>query len=309
MDTKTIILASPRGFCAGVRRAVEMAETLLRDGRGLLYALNEIVHNRQVVEAFKRRGLVFVGDLAQVPTGTTVLFSAHGVPPATRRAARKRGIRVVDATCPFVAKVHDEVRRYASKGYDIALIGHRGHDEVVGVAGEAPDRVTVVETAAEAAAFEPAAGRKVAVVTQTTLSLEEAARVMDVLRSRFPTLETPPKDDICYATVNRQQAVRALAARVPLLLVLGGHNSSNTLRLAEVAREAGTASVLVSTLDDLPLSRLDELQKVGLTAGASTPEVFIDEVLAALASRGFSRIETLETAQEHIHFKHSNPAG
>jgi len=299
---KTVILASPRGFCAGVRHAVEIAEAVLRQLPPPLYALNELVHNRQVVELFTRRGVCFVRSIDEVPPGATVLFSAHGVPPAVRAAAAARGIRAIDATCPFVVKVHHEVRRFAAEGLAIALIGHRGHDEVVGVAGEAPGQVTVIESAGEAEAFQPREARGVAVVTQTTLSAAETERVLAVLRRRFPALRTTAADDICYATTNRQQAVQALAARTPLVLVLGGRHSSNTLRLAEVARAAGADARLVSACDELPADRLDAVTEVGLTAGASTPEAFIATVLAALAARGFARRETLETVRETIHF-------
>jgi 4-hydroxy-3-methylbut-2-enyl diphosphate reductase len=302
MPERTVILASPRGFCAGVQHAVEIAETVLRQLPPPLYALNELVHNRQVVESFARRGVQFVRSIDAVPAGATVLFSAHGVPPATRAAAAARGIRVIDATCPFVVKVHHEVRRFAAEGLAIALIGHRGHDEVVGVAGEAPGQVTVIESAGEAEAFQPGEAPGVAVVTQTTLSAAEAERVLAVLRRRFPALRMSAAEDICYATTNRQQAVRALAARTRLILVLGGRHSSNTLRLAEVARAAGAEALLVSARDELPVDRLKPLAEVGLTAGASTPEAFIEEVLASLAADGFTRRETLETVREAIRF-------
>lgn len=300
---KRVILASPRGFCAGVRHAVEIAEAMLRRFPPPLFALHELVHNRQVVETFARRGFRFVGSLDEVPAGGTVLFSAHGVAPATRAAAAARGIRIIDATCPFVFKVHREVRRFAQAGYAIALIGHRGHDEVVGVAGEAPESVSVIESVAEAEAFQPSAGaRGVAVASQTTLSVGEAGRILEVLRRRFPKLRTSAAEDICYATTNRQMAVQALAGRVGLVLVLGGRNSSNTLRLAEVARAAGADAILVSTLDEVPDAQHLDRDAIGLTAGASTPESFIDDVLAALDSLGFTRRETVEIVSETIQF-------
>ncbi len=302
MSSKTVILANPRGFCAGVRYAVEIAEAALRLRPRPLYALNEIVHNRQIVAAFERRGICFVRDVKEVPEGRAVLFSAHGVPPAVRAAAAARRLEVIDATCPFVLKVHAEVVRYARGGFAIALIGHRGHDEVIGVAGEAPGRVTVIENAAEAEAFAPADPARVAVVTQTTLSAAEAELVLQVLRRRFPGLRTPDTRDICYATTNRQEAVRLLAQRVGCILVLGARNSSNTRRLAEVARAAGAEAHLVSESEDLPADVLDRSDAVGLTAGASTPESFIAEILALLARWGFERTETLEAARETVAF-------
>jgi len=302
MTGKTVILASPRGFCAGVRHAVEIAEAALRLRPRPLYALNEIVHNRQVVESFERRGVRFVRGIDEVPEGRSVLFSAHGVPPAVRAAAAARRLEIIDATCPFVLKVHAEVVRFARDGCSIALVGHRSHDEIIGVAGEAPDRVTVIESVEEAESFAPADPARVAMATQTTLSAEETERIHAVLRRRFPRLRTPATDDICYATTNRQQAVQALARRVARILVLGARNSSNTRRLAEVARAAGADALLVSDVGDLPENAGDGHDEIGLTAGASTPESFIAEILACLAARGFTRTIHLETVREEIHF-------
>jgi 4-hydroxy-3-methylbut-2-enyl diphosphate reductase len=299
---KTVVLASPCGFCAGVRHAVEIAEAALRLRPLPLYALNEIVHNRQVVESFERRGVSFVNTIDEVPEGRAVLFSAHGVPPAVRAAAAARRLEVIDATCPFVLKVHVEVLRFAREGYSVVIVGHRTHDEVIGVAGEAPDRVTVVESVAEAEAFAPADPARVAVVTQTTLSAEEAGGIRAVLLRRFPGLRMPATDDICYATTNRQQAVQALARRVGLILVLGAQNSSNTRRLVEVARAAGSEAVLVSRIEDIAGSGIGNRTDIGVTAGASTPESFIAQVLEHLAGCGFDRTEHLETVCENIHF-------
>lgn len=307
MPHKTVILASPRGFCAGVRHAVEVADAALRLRPHPLYALHEIVHNRQVVESFERRGVRFVSTLDAVPAGSVVLFSAHGVAPSVRAAAVARRVEVIDATCPFVLKVHAEVIRFARQGCSIALVGHRNHDEVIGVAGEAPDRVTIIESVADAEAFLPADPARVAVVTQTTLSSEEADRIRAVLRRRFPGLRTPASDDICYATTNRQQAVKALAERVRLILVLGSQNSSNTRRLAEVASAAGVEAILVSRLEDIPAAVLDSQGDIGITAGASTPEPFITLVLKHLVAGGFDRTEHLETVSETTHF-HLPPA-
>lgn len=299
---KTVVLVSPRGFCAGVRYAVEIAEAALRLRPLPLYALHEIVHNRDVVESFERRGIRFVNTIDEVPEERAVLFSAHGVPPAVRAAAAARRLEVIDATCPFVRKVHVEVLRFAREGYSIVIVGHRAHDEVIGVAGEAPGRVTVIESIAEAEAFAPADPARVAVVTQTTLSADDAGGIRAVLMRRFPGLRMPATDDICYATTNRQQAVRALARRVGLILVLGAQNSSNTRRLAEVARAAGAEAVLVSRIEDIADTVLGSRMEVGVTAGASTPESFIAQVLEHLATRGFDRTEQLETVRENIHF-------
>jgi 4-hydroxy-3-methylbut-2-enyl diphosphate reductase len=299
---KTVVLVSPRGFCAGVRHAVEIAEAALRLRPLPLYALHEIVHNRQVVESFERRGVCFVNTIDEVPEGRAVLFSAHGVPPAVRAAAAARRLEVIDATCPFVLKVHVEVRRFAREGCSIVIVGHRTHDEVIGVAGEAPGRVTVIESVAEAEAFAPADPARLAVVTQTTLSAEDAGGIRAVLLRRFPALRMPGTDDICYATTNRQQAVRALARRVGVILVLGAQNSSNTRRLAEVARVAGAEAVLVSRIEDIADARLGNRMDIGVTAGASTPESFIAQVLEHLAARGFDRTEHLEIVRENIHF-------
>lgn len=302
MSSRTVILASPRGFCAGVRHAVELAEAVLRRRPHPLYGLKELVHNRQVVDELRRNGLRFVGDINDVPRGQIVLFSAHGVPPAVRERAAALGLEVIDATCPFVMKVHQEVRRFAQQGYTIALIGHRRHDEVIGVAGEAPDRVVVIENEREAAAFIPADPERVAVVTQTTLSAEETDRVLLALRRRFPSLQTSPQKDICYATTNRQEAVKRLAERVGLILVLGAENSSNSRRLVEVATAQGAVARLVNQKEALAKIDLREQAVIGLTAGASTPEPFIREILGLLRAQGFDRITELEAVSETIRF-------
>ncbi len=302
MSHRTVILASPRGFCAGVRHAVEIAEAVLRARPHPVYGLREIVHNQQVVDDLKRKGIVFVREVADVPEGATLLFSAHGVPPATRDAAAARHLEVIDATCPFVMKVHLEVKRFLKEDCTIVLIGHRRHDEVIGVAGEAPDRVVVVENEEEAAAFQPADPKKIAAVTQTTLSQDETDRVLAVLKRRFPHLRTPSKKDICYATTNRQEAVQQLANRVKLILVLGSATSSNTRRLAEVAVAHGAVAHLLSHPDAVDLIPLDDHSTIGLTAGASTPEPFIDAILDRLREKGFDHVEEMETMHEDIHF-------
>jgi 4-hydroxy-3-methylbut-2-en-1-yl diphosphate reductase len=302
MSSKRVILVSPRGFCAGVRRAVEITEAALQVHAPPIYCHKEIVHNRQIVEGLRRKGVVFVSCLAEVPPGGTVIFSAHGVPPSVRDEATRRTLKVIDATCPFVTKVHSEVKRYAGGGYTIILLGHARHDEIVGIRGEAPEHVTVIENKEEAAAVRVADPAKVAAVTQTTLSVEETGNVMAVLRSRFPQLITPPEDDICYATLNRQKAVRALAEIAGIILVLGSESSSNSLRLVEVARAGGAHAHLVSAINALADVPLAHASVVGLTAGASTPETFIQEVVAALGAQGFARIEEMRIVEEDVHF-------
>ncbi|NQT93696.1 MAG: 4-hydroxy-3-methylbut-2-enyl diphosphate reductase [Lentisphaerae bacterium] len=301
-ESRRVFLASPRGFCAGVRYAIEIADTALRTLLPPIYCLNEIVHNRQVVADLAERGLVFVDRVEDVPRGATLLFSAHGVSPQVRAAAEARDLDLLDATCPFVNKVHSEVRRYARDGYSVILVGHEGHDEIEGVRGEAPQHVTVVEDHHAAQSVEVADPTKVAVVTQTTLSVDETDKVMTVLRSRFPMMAAPKKSDICYATTNRQQAVAAVARNSDLVLVLGSKNSSNSRRLVEVARAHETDAHLVSAVEDLDSIALESVRALGLTAGASTPESFIDEILAALAGRGFSVVEDVMAAEEDVHF-------
>jgi len=299
---RKIVLVSPHGFCAGVKRAVEMADALLRLYPKPVYCLKEIVHNRQVIDGLASRGIVFVTDVAQVPVGATVLFSAHGVPPTVRAVAASRHLRVIDGTCPFVGKVHREVRRFADRGYSVLLIGHRHHDEIIGVAGEAPDRVTVVETEAQAREVQVPDPAKVAVMTQTTLSAEETEHTLAILRRRFPALQTPSESDICYATRNRQQAVRLFARRADAFIVLGSRNSSNSNRLVEVARAEGCRAHLVSSTADLAGVALDGVDTLGLTAGASTPEHFVHEIIAALKARGFTHFEETAAVKENVHF-------
>lgn len=291
---RIIYLANPRGFCSGVRRAIQLAHDTLAAGHKPLYALNELVHNRQVVEELEKSGVRTVYDLADVPCGATLLLSAHGVAPAVRSAAAARGINTVDATCPFVLKVHADVIRYAGEGFSIAYIGQHGHEEAVGVHGEAPDRITILENAAEAEQFQPSDSARVAVAMQTTWSAEEAGRVMAVLKRRFPTLKMSARSDICHATTLRQAAVKALARQVDFILVLGGRNSSNTLRLQQVAQRAGAQAHLVSRMDDLDSIPLGERQTIGLTAGASTPENFISRVTDRLQQYGFGTIREME---------------
>jgi 4-hydroxy-3-methylbut-2-enyl diphosphate reductase len=297
---KQLTVVSPHGFCSGVARAVETAEAALAKFSGeTVYCLNEIVHNRQVVERLTARGMAFVRSVEQVPSGGRLLFSAHGVSPAVRRQAEARGLRVIDATCPFVTKVHAEVRRFAAQGAAVVCIGHRSHEEVIGVAGEAPDAVRVVENADEAALVSIPAEAAVAVVTQTTLGAAQVDAVLAALRTRFPDLRMPASTDVCYATRNRQQAVAALATRCNRVLVLGSTNSSNSQRLAETARAAGTEAVLVSELGQLAAFSWTEAASVGITSGASTPESFLESVVDELRTRyGYPSPDWLTAVEE-----------
>lgn len=299
---KVLVLITPHGFCAGVERAVELAEGMLRNYPPPIYCLKQIVHNRQIIDDLTAKGMIFVQDIGEVPCGGTVLFSAHGIPPATREAAKAMNLRVVDATCPFVSKVHHEVRQYAAKGYTILLIGHHSHDEIIGVAGEAPEHVIVVASEEEARAVTVPDPAKVAVLTQTTLSLDEVAHIMRILRERFPTLKTPTESDICYATRNRQQAVRLFARQADAIIVLGAENSSNSNRLVEVARAEGCYAALASTIEKLDAIPLEKVQTLGITAGASTPEYFVQKAIAHLKARGFTSVSEEKLIEENIHF-------
>jgi 4-hydroxy-3-methylbut-2-enyl diphosphate reductase len=302
MKPKRIVIANPHGFCAGVRRAIESIERALALTSAPVYCLNEIVHNRQVVEGLAARGVVFVKSLAAVPRGACVVFSAHGVAPAVRRAAAARRLRVLDATCPFVHKLHAQARNFAARDFTVLLIGHRGHDEIEGIRGEAPRRVVVIENRRAARSVRVPDPRKVAAITQTTLSVDETAQLMKSLRATFPQLKTPPTSGICRATVNRQEAVKRLVRKTRLILVLGSPNSSNTRRLVEVARARGARALLVDSAAALKRAPLDRAGAVGLTAGASTPEEFLKRVVAALERRGFARVENLKGVEEEVRF-------
>lgn len=281
---------------------MQIAELMLRSCPPPVYCLKQIVHNPQVIDSLTAQGMRFVQDITDVPRGSTLLFSAHGIPPSTRDIARDRELRTVDATCPFVTKVHGEVRQYARKGYSILLIGHHRHDEIIGVAGEAPEQVQIVASEAEARAVMVPDPGKVAVLTQTTLSLDEVASTLAILRERFPALKTPPEDDICYATRNRQQAVREYAGQTDAFVVLGAENSSNSNRLVEVARANGHPAYLASSLERLDALPLDTLSRLGVTAGASTPEAFVQAALQHLRKRGFGDIEDAIFVREDLHF-------
>ena len=303
MVERRILVAEPHGFCAGVRRALEAMELALRRYGAPIYCYNEIVHNRQVVESLRERGVRFIEDVRKVPAAATLLLSAHGVPPAVRAAAAEKRRREIDATCPVVEKVHREVKRYATQGCTVLLIGHHGHDEIVGVQAEAPEQVVVIDGRDEASAVSVADPDRVAVVSQTTLSFDETREVMAVLKGRFPGLNTPQDGDICHATTNRQQAVKLLAGRVDIVLVLGSANSSNSRRLVEVAAAAGVRSVLVETREELADLSLEGVMTIGLTAGASTPERFVTDVIAALKMRGFTTVEHVTATAEQVHFR------
>lgn len=299
---RTILLAAPRSFCAGVERAIEIVERVLDRHGPPVYVRREIVHNAHVVSSLADRGAVFVTELDQVPDGAVVVFSAHGVAPAVRAQAARRGLDVVDATCPLVAKVHTEARRFADQGYQVVLIGHAGHDEVEGTMGEAPGQVVLAQTTADVARLRPADPSRVAYLMQTTLAVEEAQPVADALHARFPAARGPGSDDICYASTNRQQAVRAIAADADLVLVVGSANSSNSLRLVETAQRAGTPAYLVDDVSQIRLGWLAGAPVIGLTAGASAPPALVDEVIAALRGLGDVTVRERVVATESISF-------
>ena len=285
---KLLLVARPRGFCAGVERAITTVEHLLATSDGPLYVRKEIVHNRAVVDDFAGRGVIFVDELVEVPDGHTVIFSAHGVSPEVRDEAERRGLRVVDATCPLVTKVHRQVARNAAQGKHILLIGHEGHDEVVGTMGEARGNITLVTSEADAAGLEVPANTSLYYVTQTTLSVDETEGIIAELKRRRPDITGPQHSDICYATQNRQDAVKVLIAEgIERLLVVGSPNSSNSMRLCDVARKAGVAADLVGGLDELPHAELFRTAKVGLTAGASAPEHLVKEIVAHFLASGW----------------------
>src|SRR5213594_2518699 len=283
-----ILLAGPRGFCAGVERAIDIVELALSVCRPPVYVRREIVHNRHVVESLRAKGAVFVDELSEVPDDATVIFSAHGISPAVRDEAQRRRLRVIDATCPLVTKVHLEAVRYAREGYTIVLIGHEDHDEVIGTLGEAPDRIVVIDSAAEVETLELPDAEKVAYLTQTTLSVDDTRDVIEALRRKFPRIVGPSRNDICYATQNRQAAVKRLANDVDVLLVIGSANSSNAIRLVEVAQTAGTRAYLINDVGDIRAEWLAGASRIGITAGASTPEMLVTQVVDALRGRGVS---------------------
>lgn len=297
-----IILANPRGFCAGVNMAIEGLERALEIYGAPLYVYHEIVHNRPVVERFRRRGAVFVDHIDEVPEGATVLYSAHGVAPAIRAAAAQRRLRAIDATCPLVTKVHLEAVRFANESYTIVLIGHEGHDEVIGTTGEAPEHIRLVQNVADVEALDLPADAKVAYLTQTTLSVEDAEVVIAALKRRFPHIVGPSRDDICYATQNRQEAVKELVPEADAVLVLGSQNSSNSMRLAELARTHGKPAYLIDGIRDLPDDCFTGDETVLITAGASAPEEMVQECVAALQNRFGAHVESRTIREEHVSF-------
>jgi 4-hydroxy-3-methylbut-2-enyl diphosphate reductase len=300
---KRVLLASPRGYCAGVERAVETVERALALYGAPVYVRKQIVHNSHVVRELEERGAIFVDSVDEIPEGSPVVFSAHGVAPAVREAANARGLTSIDATCPLVTKVHTQARRYAEGGYTIVLIGHAGHEEVEGTTGEAPDATVLVESAADAEALALPAGARVAYITQTTLSVDETHEIVEVLRRRFPAIEGPEKEDICYATSNRQWAVKEMLGEIDLLLVVGSHNSSNSIRLVDVARAGGIAAHLVDDASKIDASWLESATVVGVTSGASAPERLVDGVCEWFRAHGVDDISAFGSAYEDVVFK------
>jgi 4-hydroxy-3-methylbut-2-enyl diphosphate reductase len=310
---RRVLLAKPRGYCAGVDRAVQAVEMALEKFGPPVYVRRQIVHNTYVVGTLEKRGAIFVAEVDEVPPGAVVVFSAHGIAPEVRLDAERRGLRAIDATCPLVTKVHNEARRFAAKDYDILLVGHEGHEEVVGTAGEAPARVRLVDGAAGAAGVEVRDPSKVVWLSQTTLSVDETQQTVDALRERFPALLDPPSDDICYATQNRQAAVKVIATQADLVIVVGSPNSSNSVRLVEVARDYGApAAHLVDDAGEVDGRWLDGVTTVGVTSGASVPEELVSAVLDTLAGYGFGSVEEVEAVEEHMTFalpRELRPAG
>ena len=302
MKLRKLILAKPRGFCAGVERAIEVVEIALQVYSEPIYVRKEIVHNKHAVNELKEKGAIFVDELDEVPEGARVIFSAHGISPEVRENAETKKLKVIDATCPLVTKVHLEAVRYAERGHTIILVGHEGHDEVIGTMGEAPDNIRLVGNVEEAMELDVPDPQKVSLVTQTTLSVDDTRDVTDALKERFPTLHVPTKDDICYATQNRQTAIKKIAQQAEVVLVLGSANSSNSCRLREVAEAAGARSYLVDDIKGIDISWLEGVQCVGITAGASAPEHLVQEVLSFFREMGVTEIEEVEAIKEEVSF-------
>ncbi|WP_288904355.1 4-hydroxy-3-methylbut-2-enyl diphosphate reductase [uncultured Sneathiella sp.] len=303
---RTLLLAAPRGFCAGVDRAIQIVEKALEKYGAPVYVRHEIVHNRFVVENLEKKGAVFVDELADIPKDVPVIFSAHGVAKSVPAEAESRKMFYIDATCPLVSKVHREAERHERDNHEIILIGHRGHPEVIGTMGQlAEGQITLVETAEEASAFnQNHPSKSLAYLTQTTLSVDETAEIVGILKKRFPSIEGPKKEDICYATTNRQAAVKILAARCDGMLVIGAPNSSNSMRLVEVAEKSGCGKVaLVQRASDIPWDCLQNAQTIGITAGASAPETLVEEVVEAFSQRFDITVEEIITNQEQVVFK------
>jgi len=299
---KKIFLLKPRGFCAGVVRAIDVVKIALDLYGPPVYVRKEIVHNKHVVDELREAGAIFVEELEEVPAGARAIFSAHGVAPSVRKQARERKLDIIDATCPLVTKVHLEAVRFARDGYSIVLIGHKDHDEVIGTLGEVPDRTWLVETVEDVDRLELPDSSKVRYLTQTTLSLDETRDIVERLKQRFPLMQGPPAQDICYATENRQMAVKAVSAHIDLLLVVGSQNSSNSKRLVEVARNFEVRSFLVNDRSDVDPVWLDGVKSVGVTAGASAPEHLVQELIEYLGSLGFRQLEEIELVDEDVRF-------
>ncbi|MFZ0736090.1 MAG: 4-hydroxy-3-methylbut-2-enyl diphosphate reductase [Candidatus Acidiferrales bacterium] len=299
---KTLVRVRPRGFCAGVVRAVDIVDLALEAYGRPVYVHHEIVHNRYVVDQLRRRGAIFVESIGEVPEGAVLVFSAHGVPPRVREEARERQLRVIDATCPLVTKVHLEALKFAREGRTLILIGHKDHQEIVGTSGEAPERTLVVGSVEEVDRLEVPDPKRLAFLTQTTLSLYDTQEIVARLRERFPSIAGPASDDICYATQNRQEAVEALTREVELILVVGSANSSNSNRLVEVAKRAGVAARLIEDANDIQPEWLEAVNNLGLTAGASAPEVLVEQVSQRLASLGYTNQRDLDLIREDVRF-------
>jgi 4-hydroxy-3-methylbut-2-enyl diphosphate reductase len=300
---KRVLLASPRGWCAGVERAVETVERALRLYGPPVYVRRQIVHNAHVVRDLETRGAIFVADEADVPEGATLVLSAHGVAPSVHRRAAERRLNTIDATCPLVTKVHVQARRYAADGYAIVLIGHAGHEEVEGTMGEAPQAISLVQSVEDAEALDLPAGKEVAYITQTTLSVDETAEIVSTLRRRFPHMRAPHREDICYATSNRQWAVKQMLREIDLLLVIGSVNSSNSNRLVEVARAGGVAAHLIEDETEIDESWVDGVETVGVTSGASAPETLVSRVCDWFRRRGVADVESFASVYEDVVFK------
>ena len=302
MTVERVLLAAPRGYCAGVDRAVETVERALLAFGAPIYVRKQIVHNLPVVRDLESKGAVFVEELEEVPPGATVILSAHGVAPEVYGQARARELRVIDATCPLVTKVHNEAKKFAKDGFHIVLIGHEGHEEVVGTMGEAPASITLIGQPEEAEQLDLPEGDKVAYLSQTTLSVDETNEVIERLRARFPVIQGPPREDICYATQNRQTAVKVLAEKADVVLVIGSDNSSNSNRLAEVAAARGARSYLIDDETEIEESWLEGARTVGITSGASAPEWLVDRVVGWFRARGVDDVEEVRVVEEDVHF-------
>ncbi|TVR37466.1 MAG: 4-hydroxy-3-methylbut-2-enyl diphosphate reductase [Nitriliruptor sp.] len=302
MVPHTLLLAAPRGFCAGVDRAVLIVEKALEAYGAPVYVRHEIVHNKHVVETLRRKGAVFVEDETEVPEDAVIVFSAHGSPPEAFENSKRLGHTLIDATCPLVTKVHHEARRYARDGLDIVMIGHDGHQEVVGTMGQSPGNITLVETPEDVDALELDPDRPVTYITQTTLSMDETASVVDRLNERFPGLKQPKSDDICYATQNRQDAVKQLAERCDMVLVVGSQTSSNSKRLVEVSRDRSIPAYLIDDASEIDASWFDGVETIGLTSGASAPEVLVEEVIDWFKERGTETVDTVLVIDEDVEF-------